>query len=183
MKKLFFTLSLALLAGIAIAQDLTYTVVNTVTGTNTGSIDLSVSGGVAPFTYSWTGPSGFVSATEDISGLEYGNYIVTVTDKYCGIAVITMFVDNDIASSVAENNTNPIAVFPNPASGQISVTSEKMLDGARFRLVNTAGQTIIEKNDISGNAFVVDLSGVSKGVYFIEINNSGTISRIRFVKN
>lgn len=49
-------------------------------GANDGSIDLTVTGGVGPYTYLWTGPNGFSSASEDISGLAPGTYSVIVTD-------------------------------------------------------------------------------------------------------
>ena len=48
-------------------------------GFSNGSINLTVTGGVAPYTYSWSGPGGFTAATEDISGLIQGDYYVTVT--------------------------------------------------------------------------------------------------------
>jgi gliding motility-associated-like protein len=58
---------------------------------NDGAIDLTVSGGRTPYTYSWTGPSGFVSAIEDISSLADGTYNVTVTDAYgCQISADTL---------------------------------------------------------------------------------------------
>lgn len=52
---------------------------NCATG-NTGSLDLTVSNALAPFIYDWTGPNGFTSAAEDLSGLAPGEYCVTVTD-------------------------------------------------------------------------------------------------------
>ena len=48
-------------------------------GAGDGSIDLTISGGTTPYTFAWTGPSGFTATTEDISGLEAGAYSVTVT--------------------------------------------------------------------------------------------------------
>jgi len=45
-----------------------------------GQIDLSVTGGISPFTYAWSGPNGFADVTEDLTGLSIGVYIVTVTD-------------------------------------------------------------------------------------------------------
>lgn len=48
----------------------------TCAGVNNGSIDLVITGGTGPYTYSWnTG-----AATEDLSSLGAGNYTVTVTD-------------------------------------------------------------------------------------------------------
>ncbi|HNV66509.1 MAG TPA: gliding motility-associated C-terminal domain-containing protein, partial [Bacteroidales bacterium] len=58
---------------------------------NDGSIDLTVSGGRTPYSYSWTGPKGFTSSLEDISGLTEGTYTITVTDAYgCSIASDTL---------------------------------------------------------------------------------------------
>ena len=58
------------------------------TGTNlicynvpAGAVDMIISDGTAPFGIAWTGPNGFTSPTEDISGLKEGYYAVTVTDS------------------------------------------------------------------------------------------------------
>lgn len=47
---------------------------------SSASIDLTVTGGIGPFTYSWLGPNGFTASTEDLSGLDIGTYTVLVTD-------------------------------------------------------------------------------------------------------
>jgi hypothetical protein len=49
-------------------------------GASDGAIDLGVTGGEAPFIYAWTGPSGYTSVNEDITGLIAGTYNITVTD-------------------------------------------------------------------------------------------------------
>ncbi|MES2409980.1 MAG: hypothetical protein V4535_00910, partial [Bacteroidota bacterium] len=54
-------------------------------GSATGSIDLSPSGGTAPYTYLWTASAGGVippgqSTNQDLTGLLPGNYSVTITD-------------------------------------------------------------------------------------------------------
>src|SRR5688572_25079610 len=93
MKKILTILLLFFLIDIIAANDITFIVVKTTIGNKTGSIDLSINGGVAPFTYNWQGPSGFTANTEDISALGEGKYIVTVTDQYCGVATAIINVD------------------------------------------------------------------------------------------
>jgi hypothetical protein len=69
---------------------LTASVVNACNNTATGSIDLIVTGGVAPYTYSWSNGA----TTEDISGLLPGTYVVNVTDGVACIAQETFVVGN-----------------------------------------------------------------------------------------
>ena len=60
-----------------------------ISGVPTGSIDLSVSGGILPYTYAWTGPGGPYT-TQDLSGLSAGTYNVTVTDANGSISICTI---------------------------------------------------------------------------------------------
>ena len=57
-----------------------------------GAINITPSTGLAPFTYSWTGPDGFTSSSNQISGLKAGVYALTITDSnYCtATEVITL---------------------------------------------------------------------------------------------
>ncbi len=60
-----------------------------------GSVDITVTGGTPPYQFSWTGPGGYTSPGEDISGLAAGTYNLTVKDAancsavFTSIAVIT----------------------------------------------------------------------------------------------
>ena len=49
-------------------------------GNCNGSIDISVNGGVIPYTYAWSGPNGFTSTIEDPTGLCAGVYDLVLTD-------------------------------------------------------------------------------------------------------
>ncbi|MDH7448468.1 beta strand repeat-containing protein, partial [Aquimarina sp. 2201CG14-23] len=53
-------------------------------GQNTGAIDSNLSGGNGGYIYSWTGPNGFSSNKEDISGLFAGTYTLVVQDNRFG---------------------------------------------------------------------------------------------------
>ena len=48
---------------------------------NDGSIDLTVSGATFPYSYLWSGPNGFSSTLEDITGLSAGTYSCIIFDN------------------------------------------------------------------------------------------------------
>ncbi len=49
-------------------------------GSDNASINITVSGGTQPYAISWTGPDGFTSTDEDITGLAAGLYSLSLTD-------------------------------------------------------------------------------------------------------
>ncbi|NNE55065.1 MAG: hypothetical protein HKN32_03520, partial [Flavobacteriales bacterium] len=62
-----------------------------------GEIDLEVLNGVSPYVFEWTGPNGFTATTEDIVGLEAGQYCVTVTDLAgCEITECVTLTEQDV---------------------------------------------------------------------------------------
>jgi hypothetical protein len=61
---------------------ITVSVQSTMPGQATGNIDATVSGGNSVYTYSWSSViTGFTDSTEDVSGLGYDVYTLTVTDS------------------------------------------------------------------------------------------------------
>src|SRR5262249_15918504 len=65
-------------------------------GSADGAVDISVQGGVEPYTYAW-GPGSAI--TEDISGLSGDTYMVTVTDWH-GCVNASQYVVNEPAAIV-----------------------------------------------------------------------------------
>ena len=50
-------------------------------GKSTGFIKIEPTLDLSPYVFSWTGPDGFTSAKEDISGLSAGHYTMSITDR------------------------------------------------------------------------------------------------------
>src|SRR4030095_12936439 len=69
-----------------------------------GAIDLTITGGTSPYTYSWTGPGGFNETSEDISNLTAGDYTVTATDAN-GCAVTETITVGQAANTIAQTST------------------------------------------------------------------------------
>jgi hypothetical protein len=90
----------------------------TCNGTSNGSIDLTVSGGSAPYGYLWS-PGGSVS--EDRSNLAPGTYGVTVTDAFSCTATATFLITQPGLLNVSANVTGVACYGDSTGSIDVSV--------------------------------------------------------------
>ena len=61
-------------------------------------------------------------------------------------------------------------VFPNPADKQVNISHDPILGGVQIEVLNTSGQRVMhlsEKQSITTT--ILDVSNLSKGIYFIKI--------------
>ncbi len=80
--------------------------------TNTSKLGATITGGTAPFNYTWTGPSGFTGNTALVNIINNGNYALTVVDASGCSANTTGFVYEkfdplvvSLNSTICEGNT------------------------------------------------------------------------------
>ncbi len=77
-------------------------------GSSNGAINISVSGGSAPYSYSWSNGA----VTEDISGLPGGNYAVSASDAAGCIAIFDTAITEPSALAVSGTVTNGSCTAP-----------------------------------------------------------------------
>ncbi|MDO8365661.1 MAG: gliding motility-associated C-terminal domain-containing protein [Saprospiraceae bacterium] len=128
-----------------------------------GAIDLKVTGGNDPYEYSWTGPNGFVSDSQDITGLMPGFYSVTVTDYNDTIKIQTFNLTS--LSNLAITNVNETSLYP---SGH-QVSGANMCDGeASVVFIAGVGNTsIVWSNGVTG----IDNSTLCGGAYSVTVTD------------
>ncbi len=85
---------------------------------NNGSVDLSVTGGVAPYSYSWSNGA----TTQDISLVGAGTYTVTVTDGNSCTKSLTATLSNSYAISASATATDAACFGQNTGSVNVNVT-------------------------------------------------------------
>lgn len=126
-------------------------------GDATGSIDLTVSGGTAPYTYTWS-TGGY---TEDLSNLESGYYTVKVVDgKGCAVTANytvttkTFQVPRTVVQPACEGESNGSITLLEPTGGTAPYT---------YQWSN--GETGPALTDLSAGSYTVtitDATGCSK---------------------
>ena len=73
-------------------------------GDDNGSIDVTTTGGVLPYSFSWTGPQGFSSNSEDLNDLAYGLYELQVLDaNNCMFSTVLQSFINEPDTVMIEN--------------------------------------------------------------------------------
>ena len=121
-------------------------------GESTGSVDASVSGGTAPYTYSWSNGS----TNQDLSGLAAGTYTLTVTDANGCTTTTQAVVGQPTALSAGATKVDAKCFNGTDGSVDLSVSG------------GTSPYTYLWSN----NATTQDLSGVAAGVYNVTVTDA-----------
>lgn len=140
-------------------------------GANDGSINLSISGGIPPYTYLWSNDE----TTQDIADLADGNYCVTITDaNFCTEVECATVLAGPLSAQTIEEFT-VFKVSPNPVTlNQLSIELEFSSNkDILISLINAVGQELYFSKEV--NVFhlstQIDLAGLSPGIYFIRVTS------------
>lgn len=128
-----------------------------------GSATVTPSGGTPPYTYLWNAAAGNqTTATAD--SICPGEACVTITDANgCVLdTCVTILTNIDAAT---ENTLN---IYPNPNQGQFRV--EGIKPGDVLDIYDLRGKHILKRVSTSSNE-EIRLGELSKGVYFLRVNN------------
>jgi large repetitive protein len=137
---------------------------------NDGTIDLAIAGGSPGYTYSWTGPSGFTSTTEDVADLFSGTYLVTVTDDNGCILDTTI----TLTEPSGLGQTAVVSIFPSGDNVSCFGASDGFID-----ITTTLGTPNYTWSWTGPNGFTAtteDIAGVIAGSYTLTITDANNCS-------
>ncbi len=160
----------------------TYTVSGlAVTFTNT------TSGGASAYNWSFGDGNNSANSNPINTYSAGGTYNVTLIaiGGLCGNDTL----HQQISTSVGINNVAEaikLNVYPNPTNESTNISFVMESSSAQITLLNTLGQTIMHKTVFAkaNNNFAekVSMTGLSNGVYYIQIKNDKQVATIKFVK-
>ncbi len=137
-------------------------------GDATGNVDLNVNGGLAPFTYSWTGPEGFTGATdtEDLIGVPAGEYTVVITDA-ANVAITQTF-------TVGSTSSLAVQVMNDQNQNGFGVSCNGSTDAALIAIGQNSDQYAYVWRDAAGSELstTANLSNVGAGTYSVEVTDN-----------
>ncbi len=154
-------------------------VTDEIQGASLGAIDLTASGGTAPYTYSWSNGA----TTQDLTGLSAGVFSCTITDANGCTKVERDTVDliigiGELSSSFSVN------LYPNPAQDQffieLNLTNEQDVAIEIYSVNGQLIQTLNDKKVVSAK-YAMNMSSEAAGVYYAKIKVEGSTAVRRFV--
>lgn len=142
-----------------------------------GSIDLTIQGGLPPYTISWSNGD----TTEDLTGLMPGTYTATVADSSGCLSTISAEVLL-VNSLTGVSETIGLRLFPNPSSTDVTVS----VSAARIEsvaLMDLQGRIISQQfPDGRPAEAIVRIPGISAGVYLIRVETNQGMAVVKFVR-
>lgn len=148
----------------------------TTVSANDGTVTVTVSGGTAPYTYSWS-PGG--GTTNPLTGLDTGNYIVTITDDKGCTMTDTVHVGQgpvSISTTIAESE---IVIYPNPANDVVIIDSKNVVNGkVSIQLMDALGRVLTTDTYSNTSEFRVRVDQYPVGSYMLKINMNGNVRNV-----
>ena len=169
---------------VTVAPQLALTVnqvLNDAGGSGTGSISISVSGGVAPYSFNWTRNGQSFASTKDLTGLFAGQYAVTITDaEGCTVTGLSLTVSSSVSAGEPEQHLF-WSLYPNPATTEVYVkTNELLRDHLRLDILDATGRLLREQEiQLSADPVLISLDGLPGGLLLFRLSGeNGTTTRV-----
>jgi len=147
------------------------------TGCTDGALDLTVSGGTAPYQYLWSNGA----STEDILNVGAGNYSVCVTDAYQCVQCDTFLV-LDPSTGISTASELQFSVSPNPVTSLATIQMEGGYAHTTTLSVYNSIGSLIYKSEFQGNEYVLNAEDWQKGIYFLELVSRDQIKLVPLIR-
>ncbi len=144
-----------------------------VNGQGLGSITISVTGGVLPYSYAWTKDGDTFSNAPNLTNLTSGTYAVVVTDANgCTKGSIDIIIEN-MTSTTEPAWANGMRLFPNPAGDWTKLSLDNALPtNCELQIADQLGRVVFnDRLRIGEVQRTIDLRALPSGAYTLLLRN------------
>jgi hypothetical protein len=120
------------------------------------------------YSYSWTP---LALTTPNASSLAVGCYTATVTDGN-GCSIQTTCISFGTSVSQIQNATSNLSIYPNPSNGLFTISNAIVTEKLDVLVTNAIGQTILSETALNTAQLQIDLSKVSRGIYYLKASTT-----------
>jgi len=156
------------------------------------NIDLSIINTSPTFAANQTGATyQWINCNDNnsfIVGETNRNFTATNSGDYAVIITIGSCSDTSACQSVLIANVNENSfetealLFPNPTTGDVNVNFGKSLSHGSITVVDLTGKNVFEIQDINNQSILLNVNDLSKGFYFVQIQNNGQQKTVKLIK-
>ena len=109
-----------------------------------------------------------------------GNIYVVWQDDNSGTVKYRNGTYNPIITSVKEIVASDIFVFPNPVTSTITFKSNLELQNAEIKIIDVLGKTNLSFHEFTNSK--LDVSGLTNGVYILQVKTYNNFFNLKFIK-
>ncbi len=132
----------------------------------------------------WYNDSGIIigETAQSYTPTSTGNYYVIVTDLNGCISNISNVI-NVLFTGITNNQTNETGVYlyPNPSNKYITIESKSICNDGLVSIYNIKGELLIQ-NAFQQSKIKIDISMLTKGIYFVKVKTDNGIVVKKLVK-
>ncbi|CDK30311.1 immunoglobulin domain-containing protein [Candidatus Babela massiliensis] len=137
------------------------------------TLDANITSGIAPYTYSWTGPNNFVSSSDTITVSDAGTYTLTITDA--------LGCTSDLVSQVITSSNSPsVTILASPSNSTclgtgITLTAQAAGGSGVYDNYEWSYNGVVQPGNSS--TYVIDGSSIDQsGNYSVTVTDSNGCS-------
>jgi hypothetical protein len=139
-------------------------------GSSNGGIVVTVTGGQAPYTYTWLNGGNVIASSRDLENVPPGQYVLRVTDA-SGCVVETAVIEVGSIVRVTEPDwAKTLVIQPNPGNGRFHLIFGQILPfEAHLRVLDANGRLVYQGRYDPTAWMEVDLTAAPTGSYTLQL--------------
>ncbi len=137
-----------------------------------GGIQVTVSGGNAPYVFAWLRDGQPFASTEDLTGLHSGTYQLILTDANgCSTSGPTLVITSNVSAATEPTTALNVVLAPNPAQDWVTLRfSDPITQTLSLYLFDATGRVVRTEQIASGTQqYSLDIQALPAGLWQVHL--------------